>query len=272
MSITTLDQLLGGMVGGVPFLKFQGVTPVSGTWYSLWNYNGIPGAGGIPSGGGTIKGHFYTSVSTETGQLFFSAPVDGDTNYLARFAVNANTVGTLILADRIWGDTLSITSTSTTIYSGAFPRSYGIGAGDSSGDGIFLGVEVYTTLGAGTPTPKATIINSEGVGDTVTCWSTVPATAVAGTFVPMYATKQAYGVRSVRAFHNFATHTSGVWGLTAYRPIARISSVAAGIEDSVDALTSGFPKFFENTVPMLFWVAGSTTAVTMIGNLFYAKG
>ena len=271
MSITTLTQLSTSLSNIIPIVKNQTVTPVVGTWYSLWTYGGNPVAGTIPTG--NIKGQFYTSLSSFiTGQLWFPRPIAGDSIYLSSFVLNANTVGTLILADRIWGDTLSITSTSTTIYSGAFPRSYGIGAGDSSGDGIFLGVEVYTTLGAGTPTPKATIINSEGVGDTVTCWSTVPATAVAGTFVPMYATKQAYGVRSVRAFHNFATHTSGVWGLTAFRPIARVGCVVSGIEDSIDALTSGFPKFLENTVPMLFWVAGSVTPANILAKITYAQG
>jgi len=275
MSIRTVESLLAGFIGGTSFIKTQIVTPVVGTWYSLWTYNGIPGqliSSAIPSG--NIKGKFYTTAAGDTsGALRFPRPVAGDTVYLTRFAANANTVGTIILADRIWADSLSPVSTSTTnIFSGSFPRSAGLGAGDSSGSSIQLGVEVYTTMGANASTPKATIIDSTGTGDTVSCWQAIPASAVAGTFVPMYGLKTSRGVRSVSNFHNFTSKSSGVWGLTAFRIIARLESSAIGIEDSIDAFTSGFPKLFTNTVPMLFWVAGTTTPPVIYGTTRYALG
>ena len=283
MSITTLAGVASGLLVPFNYFKTQTVTPVTGTWYSLWTYSGIPGAGTIPSAI-QYTGNFYTSASAlPTGALMFPAPVTGETLYLARFAGNANTTGTIVLADRIWADSASPVGTTTmAVFSGSFPRSAGIGAGDSSGTGVMLGAEVYTTMGTGTPQVRATVINSQGVGDTLQTWSTIPASAVAGTFMPMYsviptnsvtAGKTSFGIRSVSRWHNSATHTSGVWGLTAFRPIIRVCVAVAGVEEAVDALTGGFPILFPNTVPTLFWISGTTTSASaMMGNIQYAQG
>lgn len=288
MSITTLAQMTSSMLVPFNYFKVQTITPVAGSWYSLWTYDGIPGAGAIPSNIG-IKGTFYTSLTAmPAGGMRFPAPVTGETVYLARFSGNANVTGTIVLADRIWADSLSIADTanmsaaSNTIFSGSFPRSAGTGGGDSSGIGIFLGMEVYTTLGAAASTPIATIVNSAGVADTIVCWSAVPASAVAGTFVPMYsviprngvtAGSNAFGVRSVSRFFNPTNHRSGVWGMTAFRPITRVCVVSSGIEEAVDALTAGFPILFPNSVPTLFWISGTVTPASgIMGGLSYAQG
>jgi hypothetical protein len=69
-----------------------------------------------------------------------------------------------------------------------------------------------------------------------------------------------------------ATHTSGVWGLTAFRIICRVGCPFGGIEGSVDAISAGFPEVFPNTVPMLFWISGSTTQPTIQGRIQWAFG
>jgi len=256
-------------------MKLMTVTPVAGQLYSLWTYSGFPSspiATAIPGNG--LKGKFYTTTAGDTaGALRFPRPVTGDTVYINRFSSTSTQLGTLFLADRIWADSIpTVGVIPNSIFSGAFPRSIGTAAGDSSGDGIHLAVEVYTTLGAGTPTPKATIINSEGAGDTFTCVNAVPASAVAGTFIPMYGTKHCYGVRSVSAFHNFATHTSGVWGLTAYRIIARVGTYVINVENSVDPFQVAFPKLFTNTSLFLLWMSNGTTAPFINGSVRFAMG
>lgn len=272
MSITSIDQAIAGMLPICTFLKTAPGTPVIGSMYSLWLAAGCPGAGGLPTG--NKAGQFYTCAAAQiAGQLPFTNPAAGDTTYLARFSANANTTGSLILADRIWGDSLSATAIGPqTIYSGAFPRSSGIGAGDSSGTGICLALEVYTALGAGTPTPKVTYINSAGTGDTGAACMAVPATAAIGTFIPINLKSGAFGVRSVTAYNNLVTHTSGCFGLVAYRPLAQIQCISPGVADWVDCLTSGFPILFNNTVPFLIWVAGTVTIPITFGNLVLCQG
>jgi hypothetical protein len=274
MSITTLDGIIAGRLPSSPFIKVAPGTPIIGTIYSLWLGAGSPGAGvTIPTG--NKSGQFYTCAAAQiAGQLPFTNPPAGDTMYLARFAANANTIGTLILADRIWADSLSpVGIGAQLIYSGSFPRSAGIGGGDSSGTGIMLGLEVFTQLGAAAATPKVTYVNSAGTaGDTGVATMAMPASAAVGTFIPIGLKSGAFGVRSVTAYNNMTTKTSGCLGLVAYRPIVRIGVAVAGLEDAVDAITSGFPIFYPNMVPMLLWVAGSTTAPTVFGGLDYCMG
>ena len=276
MAITTIAQLNSGLVTPYRYIKQQTVTPVIGTWYSLWTYGGMPGGGAAPTG--NTKGQYYTNTSPQTGQVWIPGAVAGDTLYLATLTAQANFPGTLILADRIWADSLKVrpdssgNASQTQIYTGSFYRSSGLAGGDSSGRGILLAMECYTTMGATAVTPKATVINDQGQGDTWTCWSTVPTTAVAGTFVPMYSTKHCYGVRSVSVFHGMTTHTSGTWGLTAFRILGRIGCSFGGLEGSMDAISAGFPEVFANTVPFLIWVAGSTSATTIQGRVQWAYG
>ena len=267
------------------FYKAQAGTPVVGTMYSQWVSAGIPGAGTIPPTG-TISGQFYTCVTTQvTGQLTFINPPAGDTIYLTRFSGAANVAGTLILADRIWGDSLSPLSNTgnsvqaaAAIWSGSFPRSAGIGGGDSSGTGLCMAMEVYTSMGGTASTPKVTYINSSGNGDTAVLAYAMPASAVAGTFIPFNLAQKTgaivgnFGVRSVSAFHQFATKSSGVWGITVYRPLAYIPCSVAGVAGVVDALTSGFPIMFPNTVPMIIWMAGTVTVPVIAGQFAWAMG
>ena len=267
------------------FYKAQVGTPIVGTMYSQWVAPGSPGAGTIPPTG-TISGQFYTSsAAQQAGQLKFPVAVNGDTFYLTRFAACSNTTGTLILADRIWGDSLSPLSNTgssvqaaAAVWSGSFPRSAGIGGGDSSGTGLCMAMEVYTAMGGTASTPKVTYINSSGNGDTAVLAYAMPASAVAGTFIPFNLAQKTgavvgnFGVRSISAFHQFATKTSGVWGITVYRPLAYIPCPVAGVAGVVDALTSGFPIMFPNTVPMIIWMAGTVTVPVIAGQFAWAMG
>jgi hypothetical protein len=274
MSITTLDGIIAGRSPSSPFVKVAPGTPIIGSWYDLWLGSGSPGAGAtLPTG--NLKGQFYTcAASLVSGQIPFTNPPAGDTVYLARFAANCNTIGTLILADRIWADSVSATAIGNqVIYSGSFPRSSGIGGGDSSGTGLMMAVEVFSSAGASANTPKITYVNSAGTaGDTGTALIAIPSSAAIGTMVPIGLKSGAFGVRSITGYNNMTTHTSGALGIVVFRPIVRIGIPIAGTEDAVDAITSGFPILYPNMVPMLIWVAGSTTIPTVFGGLDYAVG
>jgi hypothetical protein len=270
MSIETLDQALAGFRDPQGFYKIAPGTPVIGTMYSLWRANGNPGMGPIPTG--NLSGRFYNDTS-DTGLIPIPAAVNGDTNYLARFSLSSLTAGTLMLIDRIWSDSLSpVGIGSQLIYSGSFPRSRGTGGGDSSGIGISLAIEVYTALGASSATPKVSYIDQKGVGDTGIAAYAIPSSAAIGTFIPIMNSVGRRGFRSVIAYNNMTTLTSGVLGLTAYRTIARVGVPAAGLEASLDLLTSGFPSLYEGSAPSLVWIAGSTTVPRILGTALWAKG
>jgi hypothetical protein len=287
MSIVTLDGVIAGARLPIFYEKILSGTLVAGTWYSTWLFPGMPGAGVTPSVT-TPTGSFFTCAASQVqGQLTYTNTGGSDTNYLMRFSGMSTQTGSLIIADRIWADSLSPIgqSTSTAVYnaasgagssnavwSGSFPRSIGLGGGDSSGKGIVLGLEVFTTLGAGASTPKVTYVDSAGAADTATCTMAVPATATAGSFFTFSQNANHSGFRSVSYFHSNVSHTSGLWGLVAFRPLAVIQCAAANVTDWVDAVTSGFPITFQNTVPMLIWVAGTTTAPNLFGQFVQCHG
>jgi hypothetical protein len=275
MSITTINGLLSGMRLPVPYIKVLANTPVIGTMYSMWLQAGNPGAGTAISNIGP-SGFYYTCLSSQVpGQLRYINS-SSDTNYLARFAGVAGTTGSIILADRIWADSLCWADTGKfPVYSGQFPRSAGLGYGDSSGTGVQLALEVYSTMAGGAGVAhKVTYFDSTGTADTATLTMNLPTSAVAGTFIPFYQGAGHSGFRSVSFWHNISNpiYTGGTYGLVAYRPIAQIQVIAPGVTDWIDAITSGFPLTFQNTVPMLIWVAGTATAPIIQGQFLQAHG
>lgn len=275
MSITSLDGAIAGMKPPYGFFKFFNLTPVTGTMYSLWNYLGSPGKGdSVPTG--NKSGQFFTSAASLVhGQLPFSNPGAGS-SYLAVFNGSSSQPGTLVLADRIWADSLTpvgIGMDKNTVYSGSFPRSAGIASGDSSGSGVLLALEVFSNnLGTANATAKVTYIGSDGSADTQPLLYPMPTTAIMGTFIPFNLGVGKFGVRAVVAYDNMTTMTGGCLGLVAYRPLAQINCVAARIGDAVDSLTSGFPILFNNTVPFLIWIAGNATGPNISGAFVYTQG
>jgi hypothetical protein len=258
------------------YTKVLSGTLVAGTWYSTWLFAGTPGSGVSPSTYGP-QGNFFTCASSQVqGQLAYINTGGTDTNYLARFSGMSTQTGSVILADRIWADSLNWTDTGKfPIYSGSFMRGAGIGGGDSSGKGICLALEVYTSVTAGSAAAhKVTYIDSAGTADTATLVMTLPTTATAGTFIPFYQGANHTGFRQVYFWHNIATSkfTAGTYGLVAYRPLAIVQCASANVTDWVDAITSGFPITFQNTVPMLLWIAGTTTAPNLFGQFIQAHG
>lgn len=267
MAITTLDGALAGMKPPETYVKAVTGTLVAGRPHSLFYLAGIPGAAAAPSPG--TAGAALTSYA---GQI----PVPGASNntHLARFSgVNHAQAGVLILADRLWHNSgFTITSTAAqTVNSVAWPARDT--AGGTGGTGVYMGVEVSTVTAAGTPTLTVSYTNSGGTG-TRTGTNVVPtvASSIAGTFYPIGLNAGDVGVRSVQSLTLSATWTSGTIHLVAYREIARIELPAAGIPNAVDALTSGMPRVYDNSVPFLIFVPQTTTTTQIGGSVVFAQG
>lgn len=267
MAITTLDGVLAGMRPPVTFTKAATPTLVAGRPHSLFYLAGMPGAAVAPTPG--LAGAALTSYA---GQLPFSNPPSGN-SYLARLQAQATIAGTLILADRLWHNSgLSLTSTTAqTINSVAWPARDANGS--SNGEQVLIGLEVTTATGSGTPTFTMSYTNQDGVaGKTGTGILTGVATSAIGAFYPMGLAAGDTGVRSVQSFTLSATWTSGAASLVAYRELARLELTAANVPAAIDAVTSGFPRLFDNTVPFLIFVPSTTTASNIAGQLVITQG
>lgn len=267
MAITTLDGALAGMQYPRTFAKAVTGTMVAGRPHSTFYLAGHPGAAVAPTPG--IAGAALTSYS---GQLPFTNPVSGNT-YLARFQGQATIAGTLVLADRLWHNSALVVTTTgaQTVNSVAWPARDVDGS--TNGNGVRIGLEVSTATGAGAATPSISYTNQAGTaGKTGSMEVAYAASSIAGTFYPFTLAAGDTGVRSIQTYTGGVSMTSGTIHLVAYRELARLELTAGNVPSAIDALTSGFPRLFDNTVPFIFFIPSTTTTSNISGHVIWTQG
>lgn len=268
MTISTLDGVIAGMKPIEKFLKVGATMEAAGVLHSFLYTAGVPGAGVAPTPG--LAG---AALTTYAGQIPFTNPVSGN-SYLARFAASAGVVGGAILYDRLWhnsGFTIT-TTTAQTVNSAAWPARDNNGLTD--GDGVLVALEVSTVTGNGGAITNTTMsyTNQDGTAGRTATIASFPATAVAGTFVPFALQAGDTGIRSIQSLTLGTTYVSGTVHLVAYRELAWVDIKEANVGDAVDAVTGGFPRLYDNTVPCLLWLPSATTAITLQGQFGYTQG
>jgi hypothetical protein len=267
MSIITLDGVIAGMQYPRDIIKAATPALVAGRPHSLFYLAGAPGAAVAPTPG--IAG---AALTTYLGQIPFANPVSGN-SYLARFAGQATIAGRLLLCDRLWHNSgMSITLTSPqTINSVAFPaRDVN---GTINGEGVLIGVEISTIWGAGAPVFSIVYTNPLDAGSkTGAGIITVITLSAVGVFYMIGLAAGDTGVKSIQTYTRSASNITGVEHLVAYRILASLELTAANIPNAIDAITSGFPKLFDNTVPFLLFIPSTTTASVISGQVIYSQG
>ena len=261
----TLDAIAAGAQPPQEILKV-GAATVAGRFYSPFYVAGRPGAAVAPTPG--LSGAALTSYA---GQLPFTTPVSGESR-LARFAASCNTPGMLLLCDRLWHNSgiVVTVNTSQTINSVAWPARDR--AGTTDGDGVMIGVEVSTVMGAGTPTWTMGYTNAAGASGHTIVTAAQAATMAVGSFVPLQLAAGDTGVRSIQTWQQSATMTSGAYHLVAYRVLARLPIPLPNIGFALDAISSAFPRLYDDTVPFLLWLPSTTTAPTITGDFTVTQG
>lgn len=267
MAITTLDGALAGMKPASFYSKAVSGTLVAARPFTPFYTAGVPGAATAPSPG--LAG---AALTTYAGQI--PVPAASNNTYLARFSgVSSAQAGVLLLCDRLWHNSgFTITSTSAqTINSVAWPaRDMN---GSTNGVGVILGVEVSGATGAGTPTITVSYTNDANTsGRTGTNSVATVASSAVGSFYPIGLQAGDTGVRSVQTLTLSATWTSGTIHLVAYRVLASLELGAAGLPNAVDALTSGMPRCYDNTVPFLVYIPQTTTTTQLTGTAVFTQG
>lgn len=265
MAITTLDGIIAGMQAPEDLFKV-GAATVAGRFYSPFYVAGRPGAAAAPAPG--VAG---AALTTYAGQIPFTNPGSGN-SYLAGFSGTCNVAGTMLLCDRLWHNSgLSATlTTSQTVTSAAWPARDRNGS--TNGEGIKIGFEVSTVMGAGTPTFTLGYTNSAGTSGRSIVTAAQSATMAVGSFIPIELAAGDIGVRSVQTFQLSATMTSGAYHLVGYRVLARAAINLATTGFDLDAIGCKFPRLFDNTVPFLLWLPGTTTAPNLTGLMSVTQG
>ena len=266
MAITTLDGIIAGAQPPQFFYKGLSGTLVAGRPFTPLYTAGIPGAGSAPSAG--VNGANLTSRS---GQIPFTNPVSGN-SHLTRFVGSGTIPGSLLLCDRLWENSgLSVTLlTSQSITQPTLPARDANGA--TNGDGVLIGMEITTGTGAGANVPTLTYTNQAGTaGKTANPALAYAASSLAGAFYPFALAAGDTGVRSVTAFQNSVSMTSGAISLVAYRVLAQIDP-GTWAADLADPITGGFPRLYDNTVPFLIFIPSSTTSSNLLGTMSISQG
>lgn len=268
MAIITLDEVIAGLQQPQSFLKLSNTIEAAGVMASLFYSSGRPGAGVAPSPG--LAGEALTSLS---GQIPWSNPGSGN-SYLARFAAGATQQGRLLLLDRLWQNSgiTSTTTTGQTVDSVTFPARDRNGS--TNGEDVLVGIEVSTATSNGAPITNTTLTytNQAGTGSRTGTISSFPATAQIGTFVPFQLQAGDTGVRSIQTLTLGTSYGTGVIHLVAYRILAVVDIPVANVGDALDAITGGFVRLYDNTVPYLVWVGSGTNSPTVTGQLIVAQG
>lgn len=276
MAITTLDGALAGMRPPMFFTKAVTATLVAGRPASLWSLGGAPGAGGFDT---TLNGVTLSSTSAlVNGQIPHYDPASGNA-YLARLSASATIAGRLLLLDRIWhngGYTITSTSaqnSTTPTWPSRCPTSGTDDTPTTTGHGILLACEISAATGAGTPTITCSYTNSAGTASrtATNIIATVASSAIGATyFIGLQAGD--VGVRSLQSVTLSATWTSGTMNMVAYRLLADLELGAALVPNAVDALTSGFSRIYNGTVPWLVFIPNTTTASIVGGTYIETHG
>lgn len=270
MAITTLDGALAGMQWPRYFAKNVTGTMVAGRPWSLWALAGNPGAGSFDN---TLAGVALSSTSAQVnGQIPFTNPVSGNT-YLARLQAGATIAGTLLLCDRLWhnGGFTITSNTAQTVNSATWPSRDADGATD--GNGVLLGLEISSGAGAAAPTITVSYTNQAGTGSRTATNSFPTANSpAAGSFFPIGLQAGDTGVRSVQSLTLSVSWASGTMNLVAYRVLAALELTGAFVPNAIDALTSGFPRLYDGSVPFFIFIPSTTTTSNISGQVVWTQG
>lgn len=267
MPVENLDSMIVGFLAPRAFWKTSFTGEVIGGLHSSLYLAGVPGAAAAPAPG--LTGAALTSYP---GQLFFPATVANKEIRLHRLeaASSSSGVSMLRLNDRLWHNSgLNVASTaSQTIDSVAFPaRDI---TGTVNGEGVQVALEYSTTSTGGATTASVSYTNSAGTAGR-TGSITIPATAVAGTFLPMSLQSGDTGVRSVQTFTFAAVQTSAVVHLVAYRSIASLLLPSSGVGADRDGLSMGIPRMYDGSVPWLVYLLSTTSGGLVHGSITYLQ-
>lgn len=272
MTITSLDELVNGLVGYPTDLQKDAVTAeAAGIWHAPWAAAGVPGAGSAPAGG--LNGATYSG--TVTGAIPVPAAVSGEQIYLARADVaHAGNVGAIAIDDWLWGNgsIVATTTTNQAITSPAWPARDV--AASTNGEGLRLAMFVSAATGNGGAITNTTVTytNSSGTGTRTATLPSFPASAVAGTWVVFNLQAGDTGVRSVQGVTLGTSYVSGTVHLVCFRPIARIATPSSNTGYAADFAALGLPKVWDSSVLAMRYLASGTAVGAVSGSLSFAQG
>ena len=262
MAIVSLDQLLAASNQLKSFGKVSMTAKAAGTFQSLWTAAGLPAAGANPASLATV-----IPTSATAGALHFVNPATG-LSYISKISSSQQTIGTLILYDRIAHSSgLNGTLTTAQAVNGAALTRH------TTGEDVELFLEVYTATGATASNVIISYTNSAGVAGRTTPAVAMQVTPVAGQMLPIPLQSGDTGIRSVQSVTlSASTATAGNFGITLVKRIAEIPITVAGTGVVLDPFALGFPQIENNACLSMMVVTSTTSTGFVTGTINIAQG
>lgn len=233
------------------------ITSVAGFHYSLLTSVGFPIAGSVPATG---AGAAVTNTTPGSLQVP-SALGAGENLFLGQVSLGMQTVGTLILYDRLWATSgLSGTvTTAQTVGTGTLPR---------YNTGVELWLEWYTATGSTAANVTASFTRQDGTAGQTTTSLALPASVPANRMYQLPLPAGSTGVQSVESVTlSASTLTAGNFGVTLLKRLAVIPIQIAGSGQTFDFFQLGKLNLASSTatLPSLwFMILPSTTTTGVI--------
>lgn len=265
-----LDQLVYGTIG-LPTVVGKDATTAkaAGTPHTPWYGTGIIGAGAAPGGG--LNGATFTA--SVAGQIASPAAVAGTRSYIERLSmIQTGNVGLIWLVDRIWGNVPVVTTTTgQAVVSPAWPARDT--SASTNGAGIFLALECSSATGNVSAITNTTVTytNSANTGSRTATLASFPATATAGTWVPLSLQAGDVGVRSVQTVTLGTSYVSGQVHLVAFRLICSIAVPNVNAANDRGALELGLPVVWDSSVLQLVYWPTATAIGAVAGDITYSQ-
>lgn len=275
-AITDLSDLINRQTGGnsgtpeniffhkVPRVAGVAATaPIAGRGCSLWEYDGMPAKGAIPTSAAIPD-------RTTQGAIPFTAPGGSRDKNLIGASIAPLTAGVYLLYDRLFHiGGLSGTSTAAQTIQGS-PASPAL-TRNTGGAGNMAFYEIYTVIGTTGTTLTMTYTNQAGTGSrtsTINIGATSFREVTRMQRIPLAAGD--FGIQSIQQIQLTATTgTLGNFGITIAQPLAWIPVGAAGTMGWRDYTTGlpGIPVIDPDACLSLMFIPAAATAPELFGSL-----
>jgi hypothetical protein len=236
------------------------VTTTIGFWNSLWQYNGHPAGGAVPT---------TAAVPTRatTGSLFQANPGGGRQKWITGIAGTCATYGTLVLYDRLLHNGgLSGTVITAQTVGGTLTRY-------TNGDGNQIWLEIYTQIGNTQTTVTASYTNQAGVAGRTTTARLIGGASYREAQRVLQLPLQAgdTGVQSVESVTLAATTgTAGDFGVVIAHPLitAAFDEVGVGaLRDTISAVPGPVEIVTDACLSMFWQAAVSSGSINLFASL-----
>ena len=275
-AITDLSDLINRQTGGnsgtpeniffhkVPRVAGVAATsPIAGRGCSLWEYDGMPAKGDVPTVGAIPD-------RTTQGAIPFTAPGGGRDKHLIGASITPLTAGVYLLYDRLFHEGgLSGTSTAAQTIQGSTPTP--ALTRNTGGAGNIAFYEIYSIIGTTTRTLTMTYTNQAGTGSRT---STISIGGAGFREVSrMQRIPLAAGDSGIQAIEqiqlNTSTGTVGNFGITIAQPLAWIPVNVVGTMGWRDYTTGlpGIPVINPDACLSLMFIPNTATAPELFGSL-----